>query len=1180
MEANKEVMDYFDKLDKEMLSCYDIANDARSKGYDPEEKVEIVLAKNLAERVVGLISTVAPEINDRSKEIVKRIESLEEEFGNQDWRVALKISEEIAKEKFCKFEEKKKAIETGIRFGIAYITVGVVASPLEGFTKVEFKQRRDGKEYFSLYFSGPMRSAGGTGASVSVVIADYVRIVMGYDVYDPEENEIKRMCTELRDYHERVTNLQYFPSEEEISFMVKNLTVQIDGDPSEKFEVSNYKDLDRIDTNVIRNGVCLVLGEGLCQKAPKVWKQLTKWGKDFKLKHWEFLEEFLKIQKKIKAKGNVSGDKDVKISPDYTFIKDIVAGRPVLSHPLAKGGFRLRYGRTRLSGFSSNAIHPATMLVLENYIASGTQLKMERPGKATVVSSCDSIEGPIVRLKNDSVVYLKTIKLAKKYVNDIEEVLFLGDMLINYGDFFNRAHKLATPGYCEEWWLLEFEKKIQKKGIVELSEEYGIDRELLKRLFKGDLDISGKEAVNLSEKLKINLHPKYTYHWKEIDKNDLISLYEWISNGSILEDPKKIILPFNVIDVNKPDPKRILELLGVEHNVVSKEHVVIEEDHAVALSYSLNLKKDFELNKIIEDKEEDVLKLLCKNSNMRDKSGIFIGARMGRPEKAKMRKMTGSPHVLFPVGDEGGRLRCFQSAIENGKIKGDFPIYNCSCGHKTIFSICEKCGSKPKRMYYCIDCNLEMEKKCEQIKKYGNTELPHNCNLHKNQEIQIEEIFRLALSKLKLSTYPELIKGVRGTSNDDHFPENLCKGVLRAMEDVYVNKDGTIRYDMTEMTITHFKPKEIGTSIEKLKELGYSKDVNNNELISDDQVIEILPQDIILPACDVSPDEPADEVLFRISKFIDNLLTKFYGLKSYYNLKTKEDIVGHLVLGMSPHTSAGILGRIIGFSKLQGFLTHPLMHSIMRRDCDGDEACVVLLMDALINFSKKLLPSHRGSKQDAPLVLTTRLIPKEVDDMIFDIDVVWKYPLEFYEACENWKDPWDIKIEQLNNRLGTEKQYEDYGYTHEVSDFNLGIRCSSYKSLPTMKEKVYGQMRIAEKTRAVDENDVARLVIERHFIRDIRGNLRKFSQQQFRCVKCNTKYRRPPLMGKCLNCKGKILFTISEGSIVKYVEPAMSLADKYDLPVYLKQSLQLTQNMIESTFSKDPEKQEGLGKWF
>mgnify|MGYP000229918722 CR=1 FL=1 len=61
-----------------------------------------------------------------------------------------------------------------------------------------------------------------------------------------------------------------------------------------------------------------------------------------------------------------------------------------------------------------------------------------------------------------------------------------------------------------------------------------------------------------------------------------------------------------------------------------------------------------------------ILDFLKKSSKItiRDKSGTFIGARMGRPEKSKLRKLTGSPHVLFPVGEEGGRLRSFQAALE------------------------------------------------------------------------------------------------------------------------------------------------------------------------------------------------------------------------------------------------------------------------------------------------------------------------------------------------------------------------------------------------------------------------------------------------------------------------------------------------------------------------------------
>jgi DNA polymerase II large subunit len=297
-------------------------------------------------------------------------------------------------------------------------------------------------------------------------------------------------------------------------------------------------------------------------------------------------------------------------------------------------------------------------------------------------------------------------------------------------------------------------------------------------------------------------------------------------------------------------------------------------------------------------------------------------------------------------------------------------------------------------------------------------------------------------------------------------------------------------------------------------------------------------------------------------------------------MKSEEDLPGTLVAVLAPHTSAAVVGRVIGFSRTQGFFANPMFHAATRRDCDGDEASIMLLMDALLNFSKQYLPGKRGSTQDAPLVLTPKIIPAEVDDMVFDMDVCWRYPLEFYEACMNFKQPQEIEIEQFGKRLDTDNQYCNFGFTHQVSNINTGIRCSAYKTLPSMEEKLKGQMELADEIKAVDESDVARLVIEKHLIRDIRGNLRKFSMQQFRCSTCNEKYRRPPLIGKCLNCGGKIIFTISEGSIIKYLEPAISLAEKYDLPSYLKQNLELTKRGVESLFGKEKEKQEGLGRWF
>ncbi|MBI2499353.1 DNA polymerase II large subunit [Candidatus Woesearchaeota archaeon] len=1135
---NNKLIKYRAIIDSSIKLAYDVANKARRKGFDPEEEVEIPLAKNMAERVEGLLSVVAPQV--KGTRIVTRINELEKGFGGQDWRVAFALALEVAKEKFCKFKDKKEAIEIGMRAGLAYITNGVVASPLEGFTRLGIKKRRDGREYFALYFAGPIRSAGTTAICVFVALADYLRKEFGYGEYDPDEVEIKRIVTELYDFHERVTNLQYLPSEEELEFMVKNLPLQIDGEATEKYEVSNYKDLDRMETNILRNGVALVFGEGLTQKSKKFWGKFSKWCNDFDMGHWKFLDGFVKLQEKIRSKEKEKTiETKEKIKPDYGYIKDLVAGRPVLTHPLAKGGFRLRYGRCRNSGFSSQAVHPATMVIVNRFIAIGTQLKVERPGKATTLASCDSIEGPIVKLNNGDVLLLETVEDANRVSKDVDEILYLGDILINYGDFLNRAHVLVPPGYCEEWWMLESGSE--------------------KR------DVSIEEAIEFCKNGK-PLHPRYCFHWKETDKEKFDLLVDWLKKGSINDD--KIILPYEYDvekELKKEDPKRTLELLGVPH-LFKKEHVVIEYPWCKALMFSIG----YDLNKIKTDKE-NVLEIVndLSNTMIRDKSGTTIGARMGRPEKAKMRKLTGSPQVLFPVGVEGGRMRCFQSALEKGKITADFPLFYCyKCNKETIFSVCHLCGNKPGKKYYSKTLGL-----------IDNLELDKNAAGYKNRSINISEYFDSALKTLKTRNYPGLIKGVRGTSNEEHVVEHLVKGILRAMYGLYVNKDGTVRYDMTETAITHFKPREIGTSIEKLKEIGYEKDIYGNDLIDDEQILEIQIQDVILPSCDETPDEKADGILFNVTNFIDELLIKLYNEEKFYNLKSKKDLVGHLVVGMSPHTSAGVVGRIIGFSNTQGFYCHPYFHSLMRRDCDGDEACVILLMDALLNFSRKYIPGHRGAKQDEPLVLSSYLIPSEVDDMVFDMDIVDKYPLEFYLGAMEYKYPWDFKIKTVKSVLGTDDETSGFMFTHNTSDINLGVVCSSYKSIPTMLEKVEGQMRVAEKIRAVDENDVARLIIERHFIRDIKGNLRKFGMQQFRCVDCNEKYRRPPLSGQC-KCGGRLIFTISEGSIVKYLEPSLFLAERYSLPNYLKQTLELTKQRIESVFGKDKEKQKGLIDWF
>ena len=212
---------------------------------------------------------------------------------------------------------------------------------------------------------------------------------------------------------------------------------------------------------------------------------------------------------------------------------------------------------------------------------------------------------------------------------------------------------------------------------------------------------------------------------------------------------------------------------------------------------------------------------------------------------------------------------------------------------------------------------------------------------------------------------------MKGLSNEHRVAEILEKGILRAKEDLSVYKDGTMRFDATNAPLTHFKPVEVGVSIEKLKLLGYTKDCQNIPLSSGEQLCELRVQDVVIPRkCAI--------YFIREAKFIDQLLEKVYGLPRYYNVNRIEDLLGHLVIGLAPHTSVGILGRVIGFTQLDVCYAHPVWHSAKRRDCDGDEDAMMLALDTLLNFSKSYLPSQIGGIMDAPLFIIPVVNPKEV----------------------------------------------------------------------------------------------------------------------------------------------------------------------------------------------------------
>ncbi|RLI70447.1 DNA polymerase II large subunit, partial [Archaeoglobales archaeon] len=848
-----EIKDYHSSLFDALNEAYEIAKAARSKGYDPSLDVEIPIARNMAERVEKLIGL---------KGLANRILELEEK-GVEREEMCFKIAGEIVDGKFGEFD-KEKLIDLAIRTSVAILTEGVVAAPIEGIAKVRIDKNFDGSQFLRIYYAGPIRSAGGTAQVISVLVGDLVRRKLGLDRFKPTEEEILRYIEEIPLY-KKVANLQYLPSDEEIRLIVSNCPICIDGEPTEDAEVSGYRNLPRVETNRVRGGMALVIAEGVALKAPKLKKMVD----ELKLNGWEWLEKLIK-------KG-VKEDRDAKPKPKDKYLSDIVAGRPVFSHPSRKGGFRLRYGRARNSGFATVGINPATMVILGNFIAIGTQLKVELPGKAGGVVPVTSIEGPTVRLKNGDVVKINTIKDAMKYKDEVDKVLDVGEILINYGDFLENNHPLLPSSYVYEWWIQEVKHKIPKGDYRKIGED---------------------EALKLCDEYNIPLHPDYTYLWHDISVEEYNYLRDSIPKAKI---EGKYGKSFLVIDYDAKI-KEILEKLLLEHKIRDGK-IVIERWKAFVRCLGLN----YDLKPILQCDGGDVLELVVKLSGLdvRAKAPTRIGARMGRPEKAKERKMSPPPHILFPLGHAGGKTRDIKNAINHtssyNAVKGEIFVELATrickeCGRINFWIRCE-CGGLTEQIYQCQNCKNKT--KSEICKCGGETKG------YQRRKVNLKVLYDKALENLGERDTFGTIKGVIGMTSKNKIPERLEKGILRAKHGVSVFKDGTIRYDMTDLPLTHFKPKEINVSVEKLKELGYSVDYKGNELKNENQIVELKCQDIIL-------SKSAAEYLVRVANFIDDLLVKLYGLKPFYNAAKPEDLIGHLVIGLAPHTSAGVLGRIIG----------------------------------------------------------------------------------------------------------------------------------------------------------------------------------------------------------------------------------------------------------------------------
>lgn len=1108
---------YFSLLESGLDELYDIAREARKRRLDPADEVEIPLAKDMASRVESLVGPkgVAP--------IIRELD--ESDIGREV--VALEVAARICLGEYGKMEDAEAA-DQAIRTALAILTEGIVSAPLEGIAGVKIKDNSDGTKYLAIYFAGPIRSAGGTAAAMAVLIADHVRKKLQLGEFKITSDEIERFIEEIGLYN-RHAHLQYKPSSEEARYALERVAVEVTGETTDNVEVSGYRDLPRVETNCLRGGAMLALCEGILQKSSKILK-ITKRAS---ISGWDWLKEVGASKKSKKTKtGGVSGN--------WTYLADIIAGRPIFSHPMERGGFRIRYGRSRNTGFAGWGFHPATMYILDSFLAVGTQMKTERPGKANVTAPVDSIEGPIVKLRDGSVVRVESSFQAQQVCDKVDEILFLGDALIGYGDFLENNHILLPSGYVEEWWVQELEQKdTERKYSRYISNPY---------------DIGEMDALEISRETGIPLHPHFVCHWEDLDLEELKALASWCASGK--REGVKLILP-------RSREKALLERICQPHTVKDNKVEILSQSFILAMDKE-RLDRSLQLIEMEGKKESElVIEAVGKTLGIpvRAKCPVTVGARMGRPEKAKERSMSPMVHGLFPVTAAGGKTRSLVKAMANNYIRCEIANRFCrTCAAVTHKHVCPECGEPTIPFLTCS--NRRCPAAGTKVFSTGETVCPQ-CGgklvQYSYKNIDIKGEMSSAVSRMGIPM-PDEVKGVLGMSSEEKMPEPIEKAILRARNGVSIFKDGTMRFDSTDVALTHFIPREIGTSVETLRDLGYTVDHNGKALRSDEQVVELKVQDILVS------DNGAD-YLVKGCKFVDDMLERLYGLPRFYNVENREDVIGHLIIGLAPHTSAGVLGRVIGYTRAKVGYAHPYFHAAKRRNCDGDEDAILLLLDALINFSRHFLPKRRGGKMDAPLVLTTRIDPEEVDKEAHNLDISRRYPIDFYEKTQEYVHPSDLDIDTASKRLGTPHALYDLHYSIPTSDIADAPEASAYKTLGSMSEKIDAQLEIARKVRAVHLDDTAQRVIVSHFIPDLIGNLRAFSKQSFRCVNCNEIYRRVPLSGRCTKCYGgRIVLTVSKGSVEKYLQVSKDIVRKYDVDPYIAQRIDILEKELDSVF--------------
>ena len=669
------------------------------------EKIESRIVYDLADRVAKM-----HDIN-----ITNRLRNLLSETTKE--KAALKISEEIAQGKYSN-DDLTTRLDNAVRVSLAIVTEGVTVAPLQGISDVQIKNNSDGSKYLSISFAGPIRSAGGTEAAFTMLIADHVRKSVGLSKFQANsfDDETGRFVEELRIYEREVGSFQFKILDEDVIKCISNLPVELDGVDTDPVEIVGHRAMKRIKTDRVRGGALRVMNDGLIGRSRKLLKIIDNLGLD----GWDWLKEL---------KGAIQKEGSSEDDTVHHRMSEVITGRPVLSMSNRIGGFRLRYGRCYNTGFSTIGIHPTVPILLNYAIVVGTQIKIDIPGKAATIALVDSIEPPLVKLDDGTVTYVTTIEHAHQIQNRINTILYLGDILVSYGDFLENNAKLFPASYVEEIWGLELQMKIKQissnnsystdeKYVNEILEY--INKQRLFELANNPIEIipTLKEAFLISKILSIPLHPKYSFYWESITVDEIILLRnEFLKK---IEIDANADLIFNItkattnnyyfesflLDYNET-LKGILERLGITHSIKNyNNNLFLELSELNQLNSLVILLCNPSINNESSNKISSIDYIIrISGLLLKPKFSSSIAGRVGRPEKAAERKMKPPVHVLFPVGSKGGSTRDLIKASKEEILYTEIANRYCqTCNLTSLGTKCRNCLSETPLKNICGIC--------------------------------------------------------------------------------------------------------------------------------------------------------------------------------------------------------------------------------------------------------------------------------------------------------------------------------------------------------------------------------------------------------------------------------------------------------------------------------------------